>query len=99
MENSFAGITSTSCSGTPRTFQSSQRLARPCAEHHLTQHNRRQPLRRNSNAFLSLPTPSRKHCRRRIAGQKHATTCIAAPEIAERTFAEGKVRKVPIDSP
>ena len=91
MENSCAGITSSSYGGTTRFLPSSQSLARPCAQHHRPQHQRTQV--HTCNAVFSLQRLSRKHCRRRPTGRK-ATTCIAAPEIAERTFADGKVRKV-----
>lgn len=92
MENSCAGITSSLYGGTTRYLPNSQSLARPCAQHHRQQHQRTQLY--TSNAVFSLQRLSRKHCRRRPTERKHATTCIAAPEIAERTFAQGKVRKV-----
>ena len=93
MENSCSGIPSTSYGGSTHSFPSSQTVARPCAHHQPLQRSR-QHLLKTQTALSSIQKLSGKHGSRRATGHQQATTCIAAPEIAEITFAEGKVRKV-----
>ena len=94
MENSSASLTSTSYGGSTQSIFASHRTARPCAQHLPLQRSCTQVLKKTGNALLNGQDLSLGHGRRRVAGCKQATTCIAAPEIAERTFADGKVRKV-----
>ena len=70
------------------------RIARPCALHQPLARDVSVNHRRACNTLLKLHSPSFKHGRRRRGGCHQATTCIAAPEVVERTFADGKVRKV-----
>ena len=94
MENSCSGIPSTSYGGSTHSFPSSQTVARPCAHHQPLQRSRQHLTRRTQIAISPVQKLSCKHGRRRALGYQQATTCIAAPEIAEITFADGKVRKV-----
>lgn len=94
MESNSACSPTTSYGGSTQSIFGSHRHARSCAQPHLLQRSLYQAQRTTYYALLKLQDPSLKHGRRRDRCRRQAATCIAAPEVVERTFGEGKVRKV-----